>query len=130
MAWQVLKDKDEVAICCIRKRANDAPRLHALVPQVEVRQDRDILAPEGFHVIPLPFADDLSMLPLFFLCLCAHALWSVAEKFDASDVAYSCMLYVSCRSRKPSAGLLHSVRLPFPLWALCFSCSMLLILFH
>jgi hypothetical protein len=65
--WQVLLDKDEVALCCIRKRANDAPRLHALVPQAEVRQDRDILAPEGFHVIPLPFADDLSMSPPLLL---------------------------------------------------------------
>lgn len=72
--WQVLKDKDQVAICCIRKRANDAPRLHALMPQSEVRQDRDILAPEGFHVIPLPFADDMSMSPpLLSLSLCAHA---------------------------------------------------------
>jgi hypothetical protein len=42
------------------------------VPQVEVRQDRDILAPEGFHVIPLPFADDLSILPLFFSCACVR----------------------------------------------------------
>jgi len=60
---QVLKDKDEVVLCCIRKRSNDAPRLHALVPQTEVREGRDILAPEGFHVVPLPFADDIRNLP-------------------------------------------------------------------
>jgi hypothetical protein len=62
-AGQVLKDKDEVVLCCIRKRSNDAPRLHALVPQTEVREGRDILAPEGFHVVPLPFADDIRNLP-------------------------------------------------------------------
>jgi len=62
---QVLVEKDEVAICCIRKRSNDAARLHALVPQREVRacDERTIIACEGFHVVPLPFADDIRTLP-------------------------------------------------------------------
>lgn len=67
-----LKEKDEVALCTIRKRTNEIPRLHALVPQTEVRTDREedkmnglrrIIACEGFHVVPLPYADDIRKLP-------------------------------------------------------------------
>jgi ATP-dependent DNA helicase 2 subunit 1 len=60
---QVLEEKNYVAICCIRKRSNEVARLHALVPQSEVRKDRKLIAPEGFHVVPLPYADDIRSLP-------------------------------------------------------------------
>jgi len=46
-----------------------------------VRQDRDILAPEGFHVIPLPFADDLRNLPPGF---------SIQKEDEADDDAVKC----------------------------------------
>ena len=63
---KVLEEKDFVAICCIRKRSNEIARLHALVPQSEVRRDRKLITPEGFHVVPLPYADDVRSLPVGF----------------------------------------------------------------
>ena len=62
---EALLEKEEVAICCIRKRSNEPARLHALVPQKEIKgqQPRGIRAPEGFHVVPLPYADDMRVIP-------------------------------------------------------------------
>jgi hypothetical protein len=66
--WQVLLEEDKVAVCRIQKRSNETPRFHALVPQ---RREagaaaRSLRVPEGFYVVPLPFADDISMFQSLF----------------------------------------------------------------
>jgi ATP-dependent DNA helicase 2 subunit 1 len=48
----------KVAICRLIPRKNGQPRLVALIPQWN---ELDI--PDGFHVIPLPFADDKRKIP-------------------------------------------------------------------
>jgi ATP-dependent DNA helicase 2 subunit 1 len=83
---QVLEEKDFVAICCIRKRSGEVARLHALVPQSEVRKDRKLIAPEGFHVVPLPYADDVRSLPGGF-GLAQEGERGGAPSRDAIDVA-------------------------------------------
>ena len=65
---QVLLEEDKVAVCRIQKRSNETPRFHALVPQ---RREagaaaRSLRVPEGFYVVPLPFADDISMFRSLF----------------------------------------------------------------
>ena len=79
---QVLLEEDKVAVCRIQKRSNETPRFHALVPQ---RREagaaaRSLRVPEGFYVVPLPFADDISMFQSLF-----------AYSFRAR-----CLLVVSC----------------------------------
>jgi len=71
--WQVLLEEDKVAVCRIQKRSNETPRFHALVPQRREADaaSRSLRVPEGFYVVPLPFADDISM----FQCLFAYTLF-------------------------------------------------------
>ncbi|KJE94457.1 ATP-dependent DNA helicase II 70 kDa subunit [Capsaspora owczarzaki ATCC 30864] len=58
-----LADQDKVAICRFIPRINATPRFVALVPQLEVFDANHVqLQPPGFHVIYLPFADDLRSL--------------------------------------------------------------------
>ncbi|ORX98230.1 ATP-dependent DNA helicase ii [Basidiobolus meristosporus CBS 931.73] len=59
-------EMDQVAICSFIPRKNTAPRLVAMLPQVEdifvyleFKDELGQKAPPGFHLIPLPFADDL-----------------------------------------------------------------------
>lgn len=68
----------QFAVCRYVPRANAMPRLCALLPQVsyiplgltfcyqfeEVNEDGVQVAPPGFHLIPLPFADDLRHIDL------------------------------------------------------------------
>lgn len=58
-------DKDVVAICRLVARYNSAPTFVALLPQPEVEATADNPRgnPAGFHVITLPFADDMRKLP-------------------------------------------------------------------
>lgn len=54
---------DKVAICRFIPRVNAAPRFVALLPQLEVLDANKIqVQPPGFHVIYLPYADDLRSL--------------------------------------------------------------------
>ena len=84
---QVLLEEDNVAICRIVKRSNEAPRFHALVPQ---RREagagaHSLRVPEGFYVVPLPFAEDISM----FQCLYAYWLLICIKMLDCvSRVTY------------------------------------------
>jgi ATP-dependent DNA helicase 2 subunit 1 len=51
---------EKMAICNFIPRSNSSPRLVALLPQTEERDENDIqIIPPGFNVIPLPFADDI-----------------------------------------------------------------------
>ena len=50
---------DQIAICKYISRSYSPPRLAALVPQLEVINDDVQEKPPGFHLILLPFADDL-----------------------------------------------------------------------
>ncbi|XP_043199583.1 X-ray repair cross-complementing protein 6-like isoform X2 [Amphibalanus amphitrite] len=53
-----------VAICRLVSRRNDTPHLVALQPQMERTEGGVQIAPPGFHVIFLPFADDIRQLSL------------------------------------------------------------------
>ncbi|CAG0884455.1 unnamed protein product [Darwinula stevensoni] len=56
--------KDVVAICWFVPRKGVSARLVALIPQEEVCNPQGIQQiPPGFHVIPLPFANDLREVP-------------------------------------------------------------------
>ncbi|OUM69610.1 hypothetical protein PIROE2DRAFT_2478 [Piromyces sp. E2] len=51
---------EKIAICNFIPRSNSSPRLVALLPQMEERDENDVqISPPGFSVIPLPFADDI-----------------------------------------------------------------------
>jgi len=51
---------EKIAICNFIPRSNSSPRLVALLPQTEERDENDIqITPPGFNVIPLPFVDDI-----------------------------------------------------------------------
>ncbi|XP_070552798.1 X-ray repair cross-complementing protein 6-like [Ptychodera flava] len=55
--------RDVIAICKIVARKNSPPRFVALLPQEEELDDHNVqLTPAGFHVIFLPFCDDIRKL--------------------------------------------------------------------
>eukprot|EP01105_Mastigella_eilhardi_P018809 TRINITY_DN4385_c0_g1_i2.p1 TRINITY_DN4385_c0_g1~~TRINITY_DN4385_c0_g1_i2.p1 ORF type:complete len:587 (-),score=125.41 TRINITY_DN4385_c0_g1_i2:91-1851(-) len=57
---------DKVAIALFTPRANTPPRLVALLPQFEkYDEDQIMTCPAGFHVIPLPYSDDIRTIQLF-----------------------------------------------------------------
>jgi len=57
---EAMNKMEKIAICNFIPRTNSSPRLVALLPQAEERDQNDVqLFPPGFNVIPLPFADDI-----------------------------------------------------------------------
>eukprot|EP00043_Microstomoeca_roanoka_P019834 m.230462 g.230462 ORF g.230462 m.230462 type:complete len:639 (+) comp17060_c3_seq4:3221-5137(+) len=55
--------KDKVAICRLIPRINAAPEFVALLPQEErIDDEGNQIVPPGFHVIVLPYADDMRTL--------------------------------------------------------------------
>lgn len=55
--------KDVVAICRFIPRSGVSPKFVALIPQEEELDEQNVqISPPGFHVIFLPFADDLRKL--------------------------------------------------------------------
>ncbi|KAI8341022.1 SPOC like C-terminal domain-containing protein [Chlamydoabsidia padenii] len=60
----VLK-QDKIVICRLLSRSNTLPRVVALLPQAEKCDSDGIqIAPPGFNVIHLPFADDIRSIPV------------------------------------------------------------------
>ncbi|XP_074659916.1 X-ray repair cross-complementing protein 5-like [Tubulanus polymorphus] len=56
-------EKNVIAICLYTPRKNTPPKFVALLPQAEELDDQRVqITPPGFHVIFLPFADDLRTL--------------------------------------------------------------------
>lgn len=54
---------DKVAICRLIARANAEPRFVALLPQMETLGDSgEQVLPPGFHIVHLPYADDMRKL--------------------------------------------------------------------
>ena len=51
--------KKRIAIVLGVWRRNSAPAFCAMVPQEEKQDDAGWTEPAGFHLIPLPFADDI-----------------------------------------------------------------------
>merc|ERR1712142_246456 len=51
--------RDKVAICSFKQRNNSAPSFVALLPQMEVIENGAQVKAPGFHVIHLPFLDDI-----------------------------------------------------------------------
>ncbi len=56
-------EKKVYAICSYKARDSSGPSLVALVPQAEEKKDGRQLRPGGFHLVFLPFADDLRNVP-------------------------------------------------------------------
>lgn len=57
---QKMHELKKVAICRLIPRANSNPRFVALIPQPEAFDDNHVqIAPPGFHVVYLPFSDDI-----------------------------------------------------------------------
>ncbi|KAJ1558971.1 X-ray repair cross-complementing protein 6, partial [Cladochytrium tenue] len=57
---------EKAAICSFIPRKNAAPRLVALLPQLQLEEfdDRNnLIRPSGFHLIHIPFADDIRKPP-------------------------------------------------------------------
>jgi ATP-dependent DNA helicase 2 subunit 1 len=60
---EAMNKRQKAAICVLTARANAAPRLCALLPQMEVRADDGIVdQPAGLSLVQLPFADDIRSL--------------------------------------------------------------------
>ncbi|ORZ24670.1 SPOC like C-terminal domain-containing protein [Absidia repens] len=58
-------DQDKIVICNLQARINTVPRTVALLPQAEKIDDDGVqVAPPGFHLISLPFADDIRNIPI------------------------------------------------------------------
>ncbi|KAI8384252.1 SPOC like C-terminal domain-containing protein [Radiomyces spectabilis] len=56
---------DQIGICSFFRRTNSLPKLVALYPQPEVLDNNQVqITPPGFHLITLPFADDIRPLPV------------------------------------------------------------------
>ncbi|KAK9721005.1 ATP-dependent DNA helicase II subunit 1, variant 2 [Basidiobolus ranarum] len=54
-----MSEMNQVGICSFIPRKNTAPRFVAMVPQMEINDELGQSTPPGFHLIPLPFADDI-----------------------------------------------------------------------
>jgi ATP-dependent DNA helicase 2 subunit 1 len=60
-----MEKKDKIAIVKIRLKENSTMRFCAMIPQEE-RKDSEGLTPSGFHIIILPYSDELRKLDSFF----------------------------------------------------------------
>ncbi|KII89726.1 hypothetical protein PLICRDRAFT_562396 [Plicaturopsis crispa FD-325 SS-3] len=56
--------KDKIAIVLALTRRNSSPTFCALLPQAEKVEEGGWNEPPGFHLIPLPFADDIRAAPI------------------------------------------------------------------
>ncbi|KAL1746005.1 ku70-like protein [Schizophyllum fasciatum] len=56
---QSLVKKNKIGLARVLTRRNATPTFCAMVPQMEQRDDAGWTEPAGFHLIPLPFADDI-----------------------------------------------------------------------
>lgn len=56
-------ERQVVPICSFKARDNSGPSYVALLPQEEVKDEGEQVTPPGFHVIFLPFADDVRTVP-------------------------------------------------------------------
>lgn len=69
VAFAALLDRmtamDKIAIVRLTARTNSMPRIAALLPQAETFDEDGLqMDPPGFHIIPLPYADDIRRTPL------------------------------------------------------------------
>ncbi|KAF8963093.1 SPOC like C-terminal domain-containing protein [Flammula alnicola] len=71
--------KDKIGIALTLTRRNSSPVFCALLPQEEKIDETGWTDPAGFHLIPLPFADDIRTRP-------------IEEGFRASDEMKACAL--------------------------------------
>ncbi|EGN99327.1 hypothetical protein SERLA73DRAFT_168812 [Serpula lacrymans var. lacrymans S7.3] len=56
--------KGKIGLCIALTRRNASPTFCAMLPQAEKIEEGGWNEPPGFHVIPLPFADDIRAAPL------------------------------------------------------------------
>ncbi|CAJ1368431.1 unnamed protein product [Effrenium voratum] len=59
---RVLLDRKLLALCSYVARKNSEPVLVALLPQAEVEEEGEQLRPPGFHMIRLPWAEEIRSL--------------------------------------------------------------------
>jgi ATP-dependent DNA helicase 2 subunit 1 len=58
-----MSELKKVAICVMIAKVNSAPKIVALYPQLEELDEGGFqITPPGFHIIPLPFSDDIRHL--------------------------------------------------------------------
>lgn len=56
--------KDKIGLALALLRRNSSPIFCALLPQEEKSDETGWMEPSGFHLIPLPFADDIRAAPI------------------------------------------------------------------
>ncbi|TFK50167.1 ku70-like protein [Heliocybe sulcata] len=56
--------KDKIGLALVLMRRNSSPVFCALLPQEEKPDETGWLEPSGFHLIPLPYADDIRSAPI------------------------------------------------------------------
>ncbi|CAK5275225.1 unnamed protein product [Mycena citricolor] len=71
--------KNKIGLVLSLTRRNSSPTFCALLPQAESKEDEEWKDPAGFHLIPLPFADDIREAPV------DTAEWHASE--DAQNAA-------------------------------------------
>lgn len=63
--WEKMIADDKVAVCAYTMRMKSFPRLVILVPSQQALQDGELFSYDGFHLIYMPYADDIRDLSKF-----------------------------------------------------------------
>ncbi|TFK63151.1 Ku DNA-binding complex, Ku70 subunit [Pluteus cervinus] len=84
--------KDKIGLVLSLNRRNSSPSFCALVPQAEKADEGGWNDPAGFHLIPLPFADDIRAAPIEEACRASDKLKKSArawiDKLSVKNGAY------------------------------------------
>ncbi|KAF4596792.1 ATP-dependent DNA helicase II subunit 1 [Pleurotus pulmonarius] len=84
--------KNKIGLVLTLTRRNATPTFCALLPQEEKEDDAGWTDPPGFHLVPLPFADDIRAAPIEEACRASDELKDLAkawvEKLAVKNGAY------------------------------------------
>eukprot|EP01132_Coremiostelium_polycephalum_P010819 gene10819-13255_t len=105
---QMIKS-NKVAICRFTPRGNASPRIVALLPQEEVLDNNENniqILPRGFHVIYLPFADDVRNFTMSSISKAQTSLVDKAKKIiKALKIKYNDKYYLNPALQKHYSNL-------------------------
>ncbi|TDL25552.1 Ku DNA-binding complex, Ku70 subunit [Rickenella mellea] len=76
---KTLIKKGKIGIVRVLMRRNSSPLFCALLPQAEKTEESGWTEPGGFHLIPLPFADDLRAAPIEEACRASNDVREAAK---------------------------------------------------